>query len=65
VDLSTSQGVILDENEQEITFCLNALSKEVELFEGVEFQIELVNDCLAAVNVQTLRSDDKHFFSLN
>lgn len=55
VDLSKSQGIILDENEQEITFCLNALLKEVELFEAVKFQIELVNNHLAAVNVRTLR----------
>ncbi|KRT18013.1 hypothetical protein ASU31_01605 [Pedobacter ginsenosidimutans] len=53
IDQSVGFGFIQDENEQEITFCLN-LNENLSAGDLVEFKIELTAYGLTATNLRLL-----------
>lgn len=53
IDRIKREGIILDDNEQEISFSIEGLLHNTSLFETVEFQITLGDNGLMAVDVKT------------
>ncbi|WP_421943279.1 hypothetical protein [Pedobacter sp.] len=51
ITLSEGRGIILDENDQEIAFCLKTLDKSLGLGDGVQFEIQKTDHGLTAVNI--------------
>ncbi|WP_316759950.1 hypothetical protein [Pedobacter aquatilis] len=51
IDVSTNSGIIVDENEQEISFSFKR-DKSLIISQMVNFQIKLTPDGLAAIQVE-------------
>ncbi|AZI26423.1 hypothetical protein EA772_14165 [Pedobacter sp. G11] len=51
ITLSEGRGIILDENDQEIAFCLKTLDKCLGLGDGVLFEIQKTDHGLTAVDI--------------
>ena len=51
IDVSTNSGIIVDENEQEISFSFKK-DKSLNLSQKVNFEIQLTPDGLAAIQVE-------------
>lgn len=54
IDQSVGFGLIQDENEQEIAFCLANLNEDITAGDLVEFKIELTAHGLRATNLRLL-----------
>ncbi|WP_230146407.1 MULTISPECIES: cold-shock protein [unclassified Pedobacter] len=54
IDQSVGFGLIQDENEQEIAFCLTSLNEDITAGDLVEFKIELMAHGLTATNLRQL-----------
>ncbi|MGN8059833.1 hypothetical protein ACTJKN_26380 [Pedobacter sp. 22163] len=54
IDQSFGFGLIQDENEQEIAFCLADLNESINTGDLVEFKIELMAHGLTATNLRLL-----------
>ena len=54
IDQSFGFGLIQDENEQEIAFCLADLNGNINIGDQVEFKIELMANGLTATNLRLL-----------
>lgn len=52
IDFENGQGIIVDENEQDIHFQLDNVSDQITLNSKIVFEIELQARGLVAVNVQ-------------
>ena len=51
IDVSTNSGIIVDENEQEISFSFKK-DKSLNLSQKVNFEIQLTPDGLTAIQVE-------------
>ncbi|MGA9651026.1 cold-shock protein [Pedobacter sp.] len=51
IDVSKNNGIIVDENEQEISFSFKK-DKSLNLSQKVNFEIQLTPDGLAAIQVE-------------
>jgi len=51
IDVSTNSGIIVDENEQEISFSFKR-DKSLIMSQKVNFEIQLTPDGLAAIQVE-------------
>jgi len=51
IDVSTNSGIIVDENEQEISFSFKR-DKSLIISQKVNFEIQLTPDGLAAIQVE-------------
>ena len=51
ITLSEGRGIILDENGEEIAFCLKTLDKRLGLGDGVLFEIQKTEHGLTALNI--------------
>jgi cold shock CspA family protein len=54
IDQSNGFGLIQDENEQEIAFCLKNTDKNIKISDSVEFEIQLTQHGLTAINLNLL-----------
>lgn len=51
IDQLIGCGYIQDENEQDIAFCLKNLNETIRISDTVEFEIELTQHGLTAINI--------------
>ena len=54
IDVSTNSGIIVDENEQEISFSFKR-DKSLIISQKVNFEIQLTPDGLAAIQVEIFK----------
>lgn len=59
IDFENGQGIIVDENEQDIHFQLDNVSDQITLNSKIVFEIELQAHGLMAVNVQLANGIDE------